>query len=179
MSKVVKSVPVKMNYCGKEVDREVGFYTRKRPVSTPEGWKDGPEDEIIFGYSHESYMTHMCYGNLVSGVNSWEEFAITAKHARKFEDFYFDAGGNGRPLYIKYDELRRAMAELGLISAESIISCEGCTHPKAMHDESTGGECTKIEEESNDLTSYCMCAAYGPKDSEDVSQKHPSEEAAD
>lgn len=76
-----------------------------------EKWEDHPTNtRLLFGRcTTDGYMTHMCYG---SDYVDWNSFL---GHAETHCYFYFDAGGNGRPVRITYEELKRAMTELGIV----------------------------------------------------------------
>lgn len=149
-------VDVTVNYCGKDKPAKVGYYIRYRPILENGKWVNSDEEETIFGYCGDSgYLTHMCYG---SSYVDWDEFAVTDNHALKFDKMYFDAGSNKRPLYIEYNELQRAMAELGLVDKELIAPCRNCLHPRGQH--TTMGDCNKILEENERIEVNCSCAAF-------------------
>jgi hypothetical protein len=71
--------------------------------------------QTLFGLcTPDGYLTQMHYGSTYCGP--WGTFP---QHARENGGYwYFDAGGNGRPIRIAADELERAMIELGLIKAQ-------------------------------------------------------------
>lgn len=158
--KADKTVDVTVNLKGEDIPDKVGYYTRFEQELKDGKWVDTDRKETIFGCCDRfGYMSHMCYGS--SYISTWKEFAVTSKHARKFDEFYFDAGGNGRPLYILYTELQRAMVELGLIDKESIEPCKDCNHARAVHSEM--GDCNKIYIQGDEERNYeecCICAGF-------------------
>jgi hypothetical protein len=113
--KAEKTVDVTINYCGQPKAGKVGYYIRGEleRINDSEGshWEEKPNTkEVIFGYCDDfGYMTQMCYG---SSYINWIEML---DQVQGHDKMYFDAGSNGRPLWISYTELKRAMDELDII----------------------------------------------------------------
>lgn len=64
-------------------------------------------NRILFGLVYRDRLTHMCYGADYFDPHDMLTF--------EFPEFYFDAGGNGRPVTVEKEEFVRALKELGLI----------------------------------------------------------------
>ncbi|SRR6266498_1090743 len=156
-------IRVEVNFKGELAERHVGYIKRMQPKLVDEEWVDSDIPETLFGICDQfGYLTHMCYSRRTFGIKSWEGFAVTSKHPRKFDEFYFDAGSNGRPLYVTYRELRQAMYALGLVGEDAIKYCANCEHPKLQHSER--GECSKILNEDNTSEESCPCSCYSYAD---------------
>jgi hypothetical protein len=81
-------------------------------------WSAG--DREIFGLTYGGSETHMCYG-----LDYFKPPEVLAERQHEgHERFYFDAGGNGRPVYADRDELERAFKALGLIDDASAPGLE-------------------------------------------------------
>lgn len=114
MKKADKTVDVTINIKGVDKPGKLGYFTRKKPELVDGKWIDTDEDQVIFGKTDDlGYMTHMCYENY--SHDTWKEWLDDLKDRRGLDKFYFDAGGNGCPMYCMMDEMYRAMTELGLI----------------------------------------------------------------
>lgn len=68
----------------------------------------------VFGLVYYSEGTHMCYG-----LDYFSPAEVTRNARDKGHDkFYFDAGGNGSPIWCTIDELERVFRELDLLPKE-------------------------------------------------------------
>lgn len=151
-------IKVEVNYKEKLEEGWVGYIVRKKPILVNGEWVNSNEDETLFGYcDKEGYLTHMCY-SLSHTAKTWEEFSTTSKHARKYNEFYFDAGSNGRPLYIDYREMRQALYNLGLVCEDAIKYCIECGHSKLIHESGKG--CSFILDETQYTEKLCQCTAF-------------------
>jgi hypothetical protein len=88
-------------------------YTGKRYPYQAAIWNnrvEGPE-YLVFGLTLYEGPTHMCYG-----IDYFKPKELLEKQdSLGHRLFYFDAGGNGRPIFCTTRELERVFKELELI----------------------------------------------------------------
>lgn len=122
-------VAVTINYRGYDGPGKLGWAWRDVMELKDGDWVKTGKREKIFGYcNHYDELTHMSYhlGDHFSTWNQWYDDLMEREFCNKdgsiqtgLDKFYLDAGGNGYPLYVKMDELKSAMIQLGLYREDS------------------------------------------------------------
>jgi hypothetical protein len=98
MTKIFGQVPIDLYINNKLITREewtLGY------------WEYTP-NRIVWGLIVDGSPTHMCYGI------DYAEPKDSVDKVREYGKYYFDAGGNGRPIYVTAKDLERGFKALGI-----------------------------------------------------------------
>jgi hypothetical protein len=88
-------------------------------IGDPDSWRASVRrrqttGKEVFGLLHDGEWTYMAYH--VDDLLKEGDTVFDRATAKGRSDFYFDAGGNGAPVYCSIEELRRVMYKLGLVA---------------------------------------------------------------